>query len=59
MVPMFMVLLMKLDYADNANENLLYSSNVYSGFSFAVSYAPNTRNTGLASTRNGQATSVY
>ena len=33
---------------------VLYSSNVYSGFSFAASYAPNTSNTGLASTRNGQ-----
>ena len=33
---------------------VLYSSNVYSGFSFAVSYAPNTSNNGLASTRNGQ-----
>ena len=31
-----------------------YNSNIYSGFSFAASYAPNTSNTGLASTRNGQ-----
>ena len=44
----------EVNYADNAMK-VFYSSNVFSGFSFAASYAPNTRNTGLASTRNGQA----
>jgi len=44
------------NYADNSMK-ILYSSNVYSGFSFAGSYAPNTSNTGLASTLNGQQTS--
>ena len=29
-------------------------SNVYSGFSFAVGYTPNSGENGLASTRNGQ-----
>ena len=41
------------NYADNAMK-VLYTSNVFSGFSFAVSYASATRNTGLASTRNQQ-----
>ena len=43
------------DYANNSMK-ILYMSNVYSGFSFAVSYDPNTSNTGA--TTNGQATSV-
>ena len=43
----------EVNYANNSMK-VLYSSNVLSGFSFAVSYAPNTSNTGLASTRNGQ-----
>jgi len=47
----------EVNYADNAVK-VMYSSNVYSGFSFAASYAPNTRNTGLASTRNGQPTAA-
>ena len=47
----------EVNYADNAMK-VLYSSNVFSGFSFAASYAPNTSNTGLASTRNGQHTSA-
>ena len=33
---------------------ILYASNTYSGFSFAVSYDPNTSNTGQSSTANGQ-----
>ena len=41
------------NYANNSMK-VLYSSNVYSGFSFAVSYAPNTSNTGRGTTRNGQ-----
>jgi hypothetical protein len=45
------------DYANNSMK-VLYMSNVYSGFSFAVSYDPNTSNSGLASTQNGQAQSV-
>ncbi len=45
------------NYANNSMK-ILYSSNVYSGFSFAVSYAPNTSNSGLASTRNGQPTAA-
>jgi len=44
-------------YADNAMK-VLYSSNVFSGFSFAVSYEPTTDNTGLASTRNQQPTAA-
>ena len=47
----------EVNYADNAMK-VLYSSNVYSGFSFAASYAPNTSNTGLASTRQGQPTAA-
>ncbi|OUW75587.1 MAG: hypothetical protein CBD74_14175 [Saprospirales bacterium TMED214] len=47
----------EVNYADNSMK-VLYSSNVYSGFSFAASYAPNTRNTGLASTRQGQPTAA-
>ena len=43
----------EVNYANNSMK-VLYSSNVYSGFSFAVSYAPNTSNTGAAATRNGQ-----
>ena len=43
------------DYANNSMK-VFYMSNVYSGFSFAVSYDPNTSNTGA--TTNGQATSV-
>jgi hypothetical protein len=45
------------NYANNAMK-ILYMSNVYSGFSFAASYAPNTTNDGLAANTNGQATSV-
>jgi len=41
------------NYADNAMK-VLYTSNVFSGFSFAVSYASATRNTGLSTTRNQQ-----
>jgi hypothetical protein len=41
------------NYANNAMK-VLYTSNVYSGFSFAVEYVPNTGNTGLATTTNGQ-----
>ena len=43
------------DYANNAMK-IFYSSNVYSGFSFAVSYTPNTAETGA--NVSGQATSV-
>jgi len=43
------------DYANNSMK-IFYMSNVYSGFSFAVSYDPNTSNTGA--TTNGQATTV-
>ena len=43
------------DYAGNAMK-IFYSSNVYSGFSFAVSYAPNAGETGA--NVSGQATSV-
>ena len=43
------------DYANNSMK-ILYMSDVFSGFSFAVSYDPNTSNTGA--TTNGQATSV-
>jgi hypothetical protein len=43
------------DYANNAMK-VFYSSNVYSGFSFAVSYTPNTGETGA--NVSGQATSV-
>ena len=42
---MFMVLLTKQDYAKQFNERF-YMSNVYSGFSFAVSYTPNTGENG-------------
>ena len=45
------------NYANNAMK-ILYMSNVYSGFSFAASYAPNTANTGLATTTSGQALTV-
>lgn len=45
------------NYANNSMK-ILYSSNVYSGFSFAASYDPNSGNTGLASTTSGQAVSV-
>ena len=47
----------EVNYAGNSMK-VMYSSNVYSGFSFAVSYDPNTSNSGLASTTNGQAQSV-
>jgi hypothetical protein len=47
----------EVNYADNSMK-ILYSSNVYSGFSFAASYAPNTRNTGLAADRQGQPTAA-
>ena len=43
------------DYANNAMK-IYYGSNVYSGFSFAASYTPNTGETGA--TVSGQATSV-
>ena len=43
------------DYANNSMK-IFYMSNVYSGFSFAVSYDPASSNTG--GTTNGQATSV-
>ena len=43
------------DYANNSMK-IFYASNVFSGFSFAVSYDPATSNTG--GTTNGQATSV-
>jgi len=45
------------NYANNSMK-ILYMSNVYSGFSFAASFAPNTSNTGQASTTNGQAATV-
>ena len=45
------------DYANNSMK-IFYMSNVYSGFSFAVSFDPNTSNSGLASTTDGQAKSV-
>ena len=45
------------NYANNSMK-ILYSSNVYSGFSFAVSYDPNSTNTGQATTTSGQATTV-
>ena len=45
------------DYANNSMK-ILYMSNVYSGFSFAASFDPNTSNSGLASTTDGQAKSV-
>ena len=41
------------NYASNSMK-ILYASNTYSGFSFAVSYDPNTSNTGQSSTANGQ-----
>jgi len=44
------------NYANNSVK-ILYASNVFSGFSFAASFAPNTSNSGLASTQNGQQTS--
>ncbi len=43
------------DYANNAMK-IFYSSNIYSGFSFAASYTPNTGETGA--NVSGQATSV-
>ncbi len=43
----------EVNYANNSMK-VLYSSNVFSGFSFAASYAPNTSNTGNGTTRNGQ-----
>ena len=43
----------EVDYANNSVK-ILYSSNVYSGFSMAASLSPNTSNNGLASTRDGQ-----
>jgi len=43
----------EVNYANNAMK-ILYSSNVYSGFSFAGSYAPNTANDGLAANNVGQ-----
>ena len=46
----------EVNYANNSMK-ILYSSNVFSGFSFAASYAPNTSRTGLDSTNNGQQTS--
>ena len=45
------------DYANNSMK-IFYMSDVYSGFSFAASYDPNTSNSGLASTADGQAKSV-
>jgi hypothetical protein len=45
------------NYANNSMK-ILYSSNVFSGFSFAASYDPNSGNTGLSTTTSGQATSV-
>ena len=45
------------DYANNSMK-IFYMSNVYSGFSFAVSFDPNTANSGLSSTTSGQAQSV-
>ena len=47
----------EVNYADNSMK-ALYSSNVFSGFSFAISYAPNTSNTGLATSRQGQPTAA-
>ena len=43
----------EVNYANNAMK-ILYASNVYSGFSFAGSYAPNTANDGLAANNVGQ-----
>ena len=43
----------EVNYANNSMK-ILYSSNVFSGFSFAASYAPNTSRTGLTSTNDGQ-----
>mgnify|MGYP001234487924 CR=1 FL=1 len=45
----------EVNYAGNSMK-VMYSSNVYSGLSFAVSYDPNTSNTGQASTTSGQQT---
>ena len=45
------------NYANNSMK-IFYSSNVYSGFSVAVSYDPNSANTGNAGTTSGQATGV-
>jgi hypothetical protein len=45
------------NYANNAMK-ILYMSNVYNGFSFAGSFAPNTSNDGLAANTNGQASTV-
>ncbi len=41
------------NYASNSMK-ILYATNTFSGFSFAVSYDPNTSNTGQASTADGQ-----
>jgi len=43
----------EVNYANNSMK-VLYSSNVFSGFNFAVSYAPNTSRTGANATNNGQ-----
>ena len=45
----------EIDYANNAMK-IFYASNVYSGFSFAASYTPNTGETGA--NVSGQATGV-
>ena len=45
------------NYANNSMK-IFYASNVYSGFSFAASLAPNTSNGGSAADTNGQAASV-
>ena len=45
------------NYANNSMK-IFYSSNVYSGFSVAVSYDPNSSNSGNAADTSGQATSV-
>tara|TARA_A100001011_G_scaffold116357_1_gene122857 strand:- start:17365 stop:18513 length:1149 start_codon:yes stop_codon:yes gene_type:complete len=44
-------------YAENSMK-IFYASNVFNGFSFATSYAPNVTNTGLANTANGQPTAT-
>ncbi len=45
------------NYANNSMK-VLYTSNVYSGFSFAVGYVPNSANTGDDATTNGQRTAA-
>lgn len=45
------------NYASNSMK-IFYASNVYSGFSFAASFDPNTTNSGLSSTTSGQATAA-